>query len=261
MPPRRYPLPPVHLLSRVSRARILRWAQAAQSGSGQVAAAGAAVLPVEHVDIDGAATRRAAGRGPIAILANTLFIAFAIVYTIGATMFGCSGSVSTGSGTTSPSDPNRALGTYTVSSGFGESESRIFFGYWLNGDNDIPTAAAQAFRNAMVPIENTATVTIVPNSILYEETALSLNTGGLVTVSISGTWAYSGPTTIQANWGSAFVTASTFPPTPPFNVATVGTLLNGPVPNDAIFANNIGWTQLSSVQPGPLAATFVRSGG
>lgn len=194
------------------------------------------------------------------LLADGLFIPLAMIYTLAATAFGCSGGVSVGGGVTNPVDPNRALGTYRVPTSFGESDSRIFFGAWFNGDNDISTPAAQAFRAAIVPIENTASITIVPSSILYQETAVALDTGQIVTVSISGTWFYDGQTRIKVDWGSTFVTASTFPSTPPFAVATVGTLLDGPDPGDVIFANNINWIELTSVAPGPFDGVFVRDG-
>ena len=210
--------------------------------------------PIGATAVDGASVRTI-----LALLGNALFIGLALAYAGTTTAFGCSGSVSSGGGgTTPPNDPNRALGTYRVSGTFNESQSRIFFGYWFSSQNNISIPEAQAFRAAMIPIANTARVTIVPSSILYEETAVSVDTGQLVTVSISGTWAYESLTTIQANWGSAFVTASTFPTTPPFQVATVGTLLEGPMPNDIVFAPTSAWGQLESVEPGPLDGIFVR---
>ncbi len=191
------------------------------------------------------------------LLSDGVFVPIALIYAIAAAAFGCSGSgsVSINSGT---ANPNRALGTYRIPRAFGESESRVFFGYWLTGDNDIEQANATAFQSAVATIGNTATVTIVPNSILYEETAVELYSGRLVTVSISGTWSYENLTRMRVNWGSSFVTASTFPADPPFDVAVVGTLINGPQPGDFVFANNVNWTQLTSVAPGPLDGVFVR---
>lgn len=218
---------------------------------GMVLSASAAVAPRAIAD-------RQSDRAVIAVLVNALFIAFALAFAAATTAFGCSGSVSSGGGTTPPDDPNRALGTYRISSTFNDSESRIFFGYWFSGQNGISAPAAQAFKEAMVPIENTARVTIVPSSVLYEETAVSIATGQIVTVSVSGTWNYESQTSIQVDWGSAFVTASTFPTTPPFDVATVGTLLEGPMPDDIVFAGNATWIELASVQPGPLDGAFIR---
>lgn len=205
-------------------------------------------------------SQRNIARSLASLLADGLFIPLAFLYALAAAAFGCSGSVSvnSGGGGGVPVDPNRALGTYEIEGLFGEAESQSFFGYWFDGNNNISTPAAQAFRAAMIPIENAASVTIVPSSILYEETAVSLNTGQLVTVSISGTWSYDGQTRIRVNWGSAFVTASTFPSNPPFDVATVGTFLDGPNPGDIIFANNINWIELTSVEPGPFNGVFIR---
>jgi hypothetical protein len=220
------------------------------------------VLPLPSAGGEEATSQQRTRHSLFFLLANGLFIALALAYAFATTVFGCSGGVSVGGGTNPPpDDPNRALGTYRVSTSFSDAESRIFFGYWFTGDNDIPLTEAQAFRSAMIPIENTARITIVPSSILYEETAVSLDTGQLVTVSLSGTWAYDGQVTIDVDWGSAFVTASTFPDAPPFQVAAVGTLIDGPSPGDVIFADDVSWGELTNVEPGPLDGVFVRDAG
>jgi len=188
------------------------------------------------------------------LLSDCVFLPLALIYTFAAAAFGCSGSVSVSSGA---DDPNRALGTYQVPGTFGESASAVFFGYWLTGDNNIELDDAEALRDAIGTIQNTAKVTIVPGSILYEETAVELASGRTITVSISGTWTYSARTRLIVNWGAAFVTGTTFSPSPPFDIATVGTRINGPQPNDTVFSAN-NWNQLSSVVPGPFNSVFIR---
>ncbi len=187
-------------------------------------------------------------------LSDCLFIPLAVVYACSAAAFGCSGSVSVGG---SNPDPNRALGTYEIPGTLPESDSTVFFGYWLDADSGIPPAAGQVLQNAIGPIRSRATITIVPNSILYEETATELATGNAMTVSISGTWSYNGQTRINVDWGAAFVTMSNFPTTPPFALAAVGTQIQEPQTGDLVFANG-AWTQLTNVSPCPIGRAFIR---
>lgn len=183
-----------------------------------------------------------------------LFISLAFVYAFSAAAFGCSGFVSVNGGTV---DPNRALGTYEIPGTIPESASTIFFGYWLDGDSNIDPADGQAFAQAVGLVRSRAKIAIVPTSILYEETATELATGNTLTVSISGIWVYEGNTRIRVDWGSAFVTASTFPTTPQFALAAVGTRIQEPQAGDLVFSN-AAWTQLTNVLPGPLDGKFIR---
>jgi len=187
-------------------------------------------------------------RSVVRVMADSLFLPIVLIYALAAAAFGCSGSLSI-SGSTH--DPNRAHGVYRTSEVFNEAKSRAFFGYWLNGDNDITWAEARALQTSIGLIRNTATVTIVPGSILYEEQAVEIGTGRTITIAISGTWSYQGGTRMRVNWGSAFVTQSTFPTTPPYHVAISGTRIEGPQNNDIIFANR-NWTTLRNIRPGPL---------
>jgi hypothetical protein len=187
-------------------------------------------------------------------LADCLFLPLAVLYTFSAAAFGCSGSVSIG-GTTS--DPNRALGTYEIPGTVAESASTVFFGYWLDGDSGIQPSDGQLLQQAVGPVRCRAAITIVPSSILYEETATEIATGRTITVSISGTWRYDGQTRILVDWGAAFVTASTFPSLPPFALATVGLQVQEPQAGDLVFSNS-AWNRLTNVAPGPLDATFLR---
>jgi len=186
-------------------------------------------------------------------LADCLFLPLAIVYAFSAAALGCSGSVSVGSN--SP-DPNRALGTYETGS-FSEAASTIFFGYWLDGDSGIDPEDGEALRQAVGPIRCRARIAIVPSSILYEETATELATGDTITVSLSGTWSYDGQSRLRVDWGAAFVTESTFPTSPPYELAAVGTQIQEPQPGDLIFANS-AWSTLTNVVPGPLDGAFTR---
>ena len=193
-------------------------------------------------------------RSVVRVMADGLFLPLALIFALAAAAFGCSGNVSINSGT---DDPNRAHGVYRTSEVFPETESRAFFGYWLNGDNNITVAQGEALRDAIGLLRNTATVTIVPGSILYEENAVELGTGRAITVSISGTWSYQTSTRIRVNWGSTFVTQSTFPSSPPYQVANSGTRIEGPQSNDVIFSNS-NWTTLRNIGPGPLDGTLSR---
>lgn len=201
-------------------------------------------------------TPEASRRSFLQWLSDCLFIPLAVVYACSAAAFGCSGSVSVGGGGNRP-NPNRALGTYEVAGTLAESDSTVFFGYWLDGDSGIPPLAGQMLQNAIGPTRTRASIAIVPNSILYEETATELATGNAMTVSISGTWVYDGETRIIANWGAAIVTMSSFPTTPLFALAAVGTQIQEPQAGDVIFAN-AAWTQLTNVSPGPIGRAFVR---
>lgn len=189
-------------------------------------------------------------------LADGLFLPLAMVYALSAAAFGCSGSgsVSIGGGA---SDPNRALGTYEIRGSFAESDSTVFFGYWLDGDSGIDPADGRAFQLAVGPVQSRASIAVVPNSILYEETATELATGSTITVSISGTWRYDSQTRIRVNWGSAIVTSSSFPSLPRFALARVGTRIQGPQSGDLIFSND-SWGHLTNVVPGPLDGVFFR---
>ncbi|MBL9148178.1 MAG: hypothetical protein JNM94_05730 [Phycisphaerae bacterium] len=201
-------------------------------------------------------TAPTSARPPLArLLSDCLFVPLAVLYSFAAAAFGCSGSVSVGGNT--PPDPNRALGTYEIAGTVPETESTIFFGYWIDGDSGIPPFSGQTLRNAIGPVLTDASISIVPNSILYEETATEIATGNTLTVSISGTWAYDGDTRITVNWGNAIVTDSTFPTTPTFALIAVGTQIQAPQASDLVFANG-AWNQLSNVAPGPMDVSFVR---
>ena len=193
-------------------------------------------------------------RSVVRVMADGLFLPLVLIYALAAAAFGCSGSVSINSGT---DDPNRAHGVYRTPGVFQESESRAFFGYWLNGDSNITVAQGEALRDAIGLIRNTATVTIVPGSILYEENAVELGTGRTITISISGTWSYQSSTQIRVNWGSTFVTQSGFPSGPPYQVANSGTRIEGPQSNDIVFSNS-NWTSLRNIGPGPLDGIVTR---
>jgi len=189
-------------------------------------------------------------------LADCVFLPLAIIFTVAGAAFGCSGSASVSTGNNN-NHPNRALGTFRVSGSFAESASTVYFGYWLNGNNSIDPAQGQALQQAVGPIQCRATITIVPNSILYEETATETSTGRSMTVSMSGTWSYDGQTRLRVNWGAAIVSASTFSTFPPYTLTAVGTPIQRPQSGDQIFANS-AWTRLSNVLPGPLNGVFVR---
>jgi len=185
-------------------------------------------------------------------LADCVFVPLALLYTLASAALGCSVSIDN-----STIDPNRALGNYDIPGAINESASSVFFGYWLDGDSGIDAADGQAFQRAIGTTRSRARVSVVPQSILYEETTTEVGTGRTITVSISGTWTYDGNTRLRANWGAAIVTATTFPATPTFALAAVGTRIQDPQPNDLIFANNV-WTRLSNVSPGPLDGVFNR---
>lgn len=189
-------------------------------------------------------------------LADGLFIPLAFLYALAGAAFGCSGSVSIGGGTNNP-DPNRALGTYEVQGTVAESASTVFFGYWIDGDSGIQPAEGEVLQQAVGPVRTRATITIVPSSILYQETATELSTGRTMTVSISGTWSYDATARLRADWGAAVVTASTFPAPPPFDLATVGTQIQANQLGDIVFADS-AWNQLTNVVAGPLDAVFFR---
>lgn len=188
------------------------------------------------------------------LLVDCLFLPLAFLYTLSAAAFGCSGGVSIGGNNT---DPNRALGTFEVAGSFPEAASTVFFGYWLDGDSGIDPSDGAALQQAVGPIRCRASVAIVPSSILYEETATELATGNTITVSISGSWRYDGQTRLVVDWGAAFVTGSTFPISPPFDLAAVGTQIQGPQPGDVVFSTS-AWSELTNVVPGPLDGVFVR---
>jgi hypothetical protein len=196
-----------------------------------------------------------AGRSFARLVSDCIFVPLALVYSLAAAAFGCSGSVSVGN--SPPPDPNRALGTFEIAGTVPESESTVFFGYWIDGDSGIPPIDGFALRDLIGPVLTDASISIVPNSILYEETATEIATGHAMTVSISGTWTYDGQSRISVNWGNAIVTESTFPATPPFALAAVGTQLQAPQSADLVFANG-AWTQLTNVAPGPMDVAFVR---
>jgi hypothetical protein len=189
-------------------------------------------------------------------LADGLFLPLAVIFALAGAAFGCSGSASVSTGNNN-NHPNRAHGTYRVSGTFAESASSVYFGYWTNGNNTIDPQQGQALQQTIGTIQCRATITIVPNSILYEETATETSTGRSMTVSMSGTWSYDGSTRLLVNWGAAIVTTSTFSTFPPYSLTAVGTQIQRPQSGDLIFANS-AWTRLSNVVPGPLNGVFVR---
>ncbi len=187
-------------------------------------------------------------------LSDSFFLPLAFIYTLSAAAFGCSASIETNN---IPNDPNRALGTYEVPGSISEQASAVFFDYWLDGDSGITPEAGRALEQAIGPIRTRARITIVPNSILYEETATETATGFAMTVSISGTWSYENQTRLRVNWGTALVSTSSFPRTSRFALAAPGTRIQDPQPGDLVFSNS-AWSRLSNVLPGPLDGVFNR---
>jgi len=194
-------------------------------------------------------------RSVLCWLSDAVFLPLALLYTFSAAAFGCSGSIETNN---INQDPNRALGTFEVPSTFTEPTSAVYFNYWIDGDSGISPDAGRVLEQAIGPIRCRARITIVPGSILYEETATETATGRTMTVSISGIWTYDSFTRLRVNWGTAIVTASTFPSTPTFALASVGTRIQQPQPGDIIFANS-SWSRLNNVLPGPVDGVFNRT--
>lgn len=169
--------------------------------------------------------------------------------------FGCDGGGSSGSG--SNSNPNRAHGVYR-SVEFPTSNSLVFFSAFRGSGSELEWQDVQKIEDAVRPLRITATLTVTPGSIMYEERAVEQGTGRTITVRRSGQWIYSSLSRcIVADWSSMFITGSTFPRSPPYDILRPGVLLSGPQRDDLIcFDDN--WTSVAgrSIYDGPFSVRF-----
>lgn len=147
------------------------------------------------------------------------------MFSFGGMAFGCGGG--------DEPAPNRFLGVYASYGVFGESDSDTFLDLWFDGDEHSASEAI-ALSNAVGTTEHTAIFTVIPGEVLYEETIVEVVSGRTLTISIPGAWSSLDADSIIVNWGSAYVTHSTFPDVVPFHIAQEGELLEGPHAGDIV---------------------------